>query len=359
MDFAEKTKNIISGNEKNQQDDKELYTHPSYIMQERIIEELSGIPGDKLNFSSDAAIVPPEMIQASPGMSGEIAATWSAAFLSEINTIPVNDDKGSVLYVGPVDPIARTGVRKPMDSVSMEPRFYHCRQVNFDFYISYDDIDRFSGVKNYPQMVRAAVEHRRSLDRLHIGFNGLSRAEFLSDPYEFPDCRDCKKGWLEKYRSEAPERVIDGLSVSSDKAPGTHGTIDGLVFDVWDAAIDERWQHDLVAVCNYSILHKKYFPLINNLDTSQMNQEILVNQELIKKPMLGNIPAVTAPFFPENTVLVTSLKNLSLYWQNGSIRRFIKNEPDYNRIAFYESANEDYIVENYDAGCLIEGIEWK
>ncbi|EEL9685942.1 P2 family phage major capsid protein, partial [Salmonella enterica] len=97
----------------------------------------------------------------------------------------------------------------------------------------------------------------------------------------------------------------------------------------------------------------------NNLDTSRMNAEILVNEKIIKNPMLGNLPAVTAPFFPEDAVLITSLKNLSLYWQEGSIRKLIKDEPHYDRLAFYESWNEDYIIENYEAGCLIDGIIWK
>ncbi|EBI6302837.1 phage capsid protein [Salmonella enterica] len=334
--------------------------HPAQAMYERVIEEFSGVSHEKLVFSADAAIVPRDVVLPSPAQTGERAATWSAAFLSEINIIPVTQDKGEVLYLGPTDPLARTGIRAPRDSVSMDQRFYYCQQVNFDTSISYSDLNRFSGLENYPRLVRAAVDNRRNLDLLLIGFNGTHHAD-VSNPEIYPNREDCGMGWLEKYRTEARERVISGLSVSSRETmtTGTHYSIDGLIQDVWGSAIDERWHYDLVAVCNYSLLHRKHFPLINNLDTSRMNTEILVNEKIIKNPMLGNLPAVTAPFFPEDAVLITSLKNLSLYWQEGSIRKLIKDEPHYDRLAFYESWNEDYIIENYEAGCLIDGITWK
>ncbi|ECE6503345.1 hypothetical protein DRK09_13480, partial [Salmonella enterica subsp. salamae] len=132
--------------------------HPAQAMCERIIEEFSGVSHEKLVFSADAAIVPRDVVLPSLAQIGEKAATWSAAFLSEINIIPVTDSKGSVIYLGPTDPLARTGTRDPRNAVSMEPRFYYCQQVNFDTSISYRDLDRFSGLKNYPKIVRAAVD---------------------------------------------------------------------------------------------------------------------------------------------------------------------------------------------------------
>ncbi|MFP1452448.1 hypothetical protein ACLB1N_14940 [Escherichia coli] len=55
--------------------------------------------------------------------------------------------------------------------------------------------------------------------------------------------------------------------------------------------IDEQWQEGIVAVCSHNTLVRKQWPLINRLDPSQMNQEILLNEEIIKNPVLGNLPA--------------------------------------------------------------------
>ncbi|MCK3374146.1 phage major capsid protein, P2 family, partial [Escherichia coli] len=131
------------------------------------------------------------------------------------------------------------------------------------------------------------------------------------------------------------------------------------VLDAWQSMIDEQWQEGIVAVCSHNTLVRKQWPLINRLDPSQMNQEILLNEGIIKNPVLGNLPAVTVPFFPDNAVLITPLANLCLYWQRGSVRGLVKNEPQYNRLAFYESCNLDWVVGQYEAGCLLDGIDWK
>ena len=55
-------------------------------------------------------------------------------------------------------------------------------------------------------------------------------------------------------------------------------------------------------------------------------------------------------------MLITSLQNLSLYYQTGGRRRFVKEAPEKNRIENYESSNDAYVVEDYGFGCLIENI---
>ncbi len=63
------------------------------------------------------------------------------------------------------------------------------------------------------------------------------------------------------------------------------------------------------------------------------------------------------PFFPANAIMITSLKNLSYYWQIGSARRAVKDEPEYDRVANYESINDAFMVEEYAKACLIENIQ--
>ncbi|MFO6130665.1 P2 family phage major capsid protein, partial [Pseudomonas aeruginosa] len=58
-----------------------------------------------------------------------------------------------------------------------------------------------------------------------------------------------------------------------------------------------------------------------------------------------------------SSVMVTTLKNLSLYWQIGGRRRYLKEVPEKNRIENYESSNDAYVVEDYGLGCLVENIE--
>jgi hypothetical protein len=64
------------------------------------------------------------------------------------------------------------------------------------------------------------------------------------------------------------------------------------------------------------------------------------------------------PFFPANSMLITPLENLSLYWQEGTRRRTIVDNAKRDRIENYESSNDAYVVEDYGAGCLIENIAY-
>ncbi|RRE43834.1 hypothetical protein EAO28_18940 [Klebsiella pneumoniae] len=80
---------------------------------------------------------------------------------------------------------------------------------------------------------------------------------------------------------------------------------------------------------------------------------------MLKNPTIGGLPAVVVPFFPDDAVWVTPLSNISLYWQKNGVRKQAKDEPEYNRLAMYESRNDAYMVENYEAGCLIDGIDWR
>lgn len=56
-------------------------------------------------------------------------------------------------------------------------------------------------------------------------------------------------------------------------------------------------------------------------------------------------------------MLITSFSNLAIYIQNGTARRQIIDNPKRDRIEDYQSASEAFVVERYEAGCLIENIE--
>lgn len=49
--------------------------------------------------------------------------------------------------------------------------------------------------------------------------------------------------------------------------------------------------------------------------------------------------------------------NLSIYWQEGTHRRLLDEVAKRDRIENYESINEDYVIEDYAAGCLVENIQ--
>ncbi|MGB8667754.1 MAG: P2 family phage major capsid protein, partial [Serratia inhibens] len=51
------------------------------------------------------------------------------------------------------------------------------------------------------------------------------------------------------------------------------------------------------------------------------------------------------------------MDNLSIYWQEDTHRRHMVENSKRDRIENYESINEDYVVEDYACGALVENIE--
>ncbi len=51
------------------------------------------------------------------------------------------------------------------------------------------------------------------------------------------------------------------------------------------------------------------------------------------------------------------MSNLSIYVQTGKRRRHIREEPDADQVADYQSSNEAYVIEDFGASALVENIE--
>jgi hypothetical protein len=106
-----------------------------------------------------------------------------------------------------------------------------------------------------------------ALDRIAIGFNGKTRAK-TSDRTANPLLQDVNKGWLQAYRDQAAQRVMDhGATAGKVKvgAAGDYANLDALVYD-WsnshDRAVAPR-RHGARRDVRSRLLHDKYFPLIN------------------------------------------------------------------------------------------------
>lgn len=293
----------------------------------------------------------------------------SSDFLTRINIVPVTDQEGEKLGLGVTGTIAGTTDttqkdREPTDPSDLTSSKYKCQQINYDTALRYAKIDMWAKFKDFQTRLRDEIVKQQGRDRIMIGFNGVSRAA-TSDRTANPKLQDVGKGWLQKYREEAPARVMKEGAVGTGKIRvGTHAgadyaNLDALVMDAANHLIDEVYQDDpeLVVICGRDLLSDKYFPIVNK---DQPNTEALAADIIMSQKRIGNRPAIQVPFFPANALLITRLDNLSIYYQEGSRRRSIMDNPKRDRIENYESSNDDYVVEDYRGGCLVENItlEW-
>lgn len=294
----------------------------------------------------------------------------SSEFLTRINMTPVAELKGEKVGVGVNGSIASTTdtdggkERQTADFTSLESNKYECQQVNFDFHMRYNQLDLWARYQDFQLRIRNAIAKRQALDFIMAGFNGISRAA-TSDRAKNPMLQDVAVGWLQKYRNEAPARVMsnitgeDGAVISPVIRIGKGGdyaNLDAVVMDATNNLIAPWHQEspDLVVICGRKLLADKYFPLVNQ---EQPNTEAMAADVIVSQKRIGNLPAVRVPFFPANAIMVTTLENLSIYIMDESHRRHIEENAKRDRVENYESMKIDYVIEDYAAGCLIENIE--
>jgi P2 family phage major capsid protein len=326
--------------------------YAAYIAQ---VAALSGVASATEKFSVDPTIQ----------QTLESKMTESTDFLGRINVVGVAEQQGEKLGLGIGGPVAGTtntavADRATTDLSTLDANGYYCTQTNFDTHLKYSKLDAWAKFPDFQPRIRDAILTRQALDRIMIGFNGTSRAA-TSNKVANPLLQDVNKGWLQKYREFAPERVMDevveesGLIKIGAGAGDDYNNLDALVIDMIDNLIDPWYQEDtgLVALIGRGLLADKYFPLVN---TTQDPSEQLAAQVIISQKRIGGIPAVSVPYFPAGKILVTRFDNLSLYWQEGARRRAVIDNPKRDQIENYESSNDAYVVEDYGCGALAENI---
>jgi len=322
------------------------------------IAKLNGVDSAAVSFSVD------------PTTQQKLEARMqeSSDFLGKINLIGVDELTGEKVGVGVSTTIAsRTdttggGERQPLDVAALDNNKYTCSQTNFDTAIRYSQLDAWAKFPNFQTLVRDAIVQRQALDRIMIGFNGTSVAATTNRATN-PLLQDVNKGWLQQYRDNAPQRVLAsgktaGKVIIGSGAGADYANLDALVYDVVSNLIDPWHRRDpgLIVILGRDLMHDKYFPLVNK---SQPATETLATDLILSQKRVGGLQAAEVPFVPDGGLLVTSLANLSLYYQLGGRRRFIQEKPSKNRIENFESSNDAYVVEDYGLGCVVEKIEFE
>jgi len=312
-------------------------------------------------------------------------------FLGLINIENVPQQSGQTLALESTRPIAsRTDTsggtrRNPSDPTDNgESNTYNCLQTNFDWSRRYDKLDAWRHKPDFERLLAMAILKQQGRDLIMAGWNGTSRAA-TTDIVTYPLLQDLAEGWLHKIRTTAPAQVFDdgNLTVHSDgsnddalkaifvKADATlydanldnaitgeadYSSLDALVLDAKRMMPEwHRRDTELVVIVGADLVDDKLFSIAQN--TGATATEVEATDRILRSTKtLGGLPAVQVPYFPANAVLITRLDNLSIYNQEGTRRRRLVDEPDYDRIANYESVNMDYVVEDYELVVLVENI---
>lgn len=287
----------------------------------------------------------------------------SSDFLKLINMVPVTNQAGEKVGIGVAAPHAgRTDTtqreRKTSDLSVLDPQGYFCVKTDYDTHLRYAMLDAWRHHPDFAVKVQNAQLRSEALARIMVGFNGV-RAAAETNRDQNPLLQDVNKGWLQHVRERASERVLNAGKGGTGKVKigkgGDYANLDAAVFDL-KMLLEPWYQEDtqLVAIVSGDLLHDKYMPIINGQSaaTEKLAADIIISQK-----RLGGQQAYKAPYMPGLTVMLTRLDNLSIYSQEGSRRRHIKDKPERDRVETYSSSNDAYVVEDLGCVAILENIE--
>ncbi|MGR6861806.1 phage major capsid protein, P2 family [Aliivibrio salmonicida] len=283
-------------------------------------------------------------------------------FLKRINIIPVINQKGEALGLGASGMIAsRTDTsngktRKTKAAHSVKAMPYLCEQINFDTHMRYSQLDAFAHLKNFNTIISNQIREQIDANKTTIGFYGES-CEVNTDAAANPNGEDVCKGWFQAIRDHNTKAMLKQGKTANEIRIGEGGdfiNLDLAVMNVkgllHDACENDA---DLIAIIGSDLLaYDKAKFYAKNGNTPSEKSKIEEAQVI---GTYGGLPAVSVPGFPPSGILVTSYKNLSLYIQEGSIRRSVgKQNDERDQVENFESMNIAYVIEQLEKAAAVE-----
>lgn len=327
-----------------------------------MISDVAAAQGISKEQVSNGYTIAPAAVQI---MYDEIAQ--NTELLQKINLRPKTEKVGEVIGLSSgligsnTDTTGAGKERKPKPIHNLSGRKYSLEKTNFDAALRYDEIDQWAHLTDFPKHINKKIAESIALSLVTIGMNGTSRADD-SDASANTMLQDVAKGWLQKMREENKARCIGtaGTSVTSvPHGPGAtnYKNLDAVVTDALNI-MDERFadRSDFVVLTSRRTVGDKYLRIVNK--SGDTATEIEAGGRLNKERTLGGLPVMYVPNMPQNTLLITPLSNLSIYYQISGERRLIVDNPRKDQLESLQSKNIDFIVEEYGAAVLIENLKY-
>jgi len=281
-----------------------------------------------------------------------------------INVTPVSEitgDKVNLSLSGLVTSrtdTSTTGERTAKSLAQLDAQPYALKKTESDVALKYATIDSWAKFPDFAARYAAAVAAAIGNDRVRIGFNGTSAAT-ASNIGTNPLLQDVNKGWLQLIReyNAGSQYVIGTGPLPIQLGGATFPNLDTLVYSAVNKLAEQfREDPDLVVMLGRGVVqyskNKGYMANGNTpTEKGKLNEALVVDT-------YGGLPAVVPPFFPANALVVTSLKNLSIYWQDTSWRRQQIDNPKKDQYEDFNSRQEGYVVEIEEKAALIENITY-
>ncbi|MFC6633543.1 phage major capsid protein, P2 family [Microbulbifer taiwanensis] len=289
----------------------------------------------------------------------------SDAFLQAVNVVPVDEIKGekvigSAAGLVPKRTDTDNNDRQTSDVLSLGSKGYELFPTEFDTHIKWATIDAWAKFPDFQERYGKWVRKAIALARIRVGWVGTSAAA-VTNPVANPNGEDVNKGWLQLLREyNGGAQWFDGSTgtqMANEIRIGAGGDFENL--DSAVHAVKQMINHlhrgagDLVAIVGEDLVAEEKAALYKALGQKPTEKERIEN-EVVSKVYAGLPLKTDVPFFPARGILITSLDNLSIYYQTDSWRRQVSDNPKRSRVEDYNSVNEGYVIEDEEKAAGVE-----
>ncbi len=277
-----------------------------------------------------------------------------SGFLPQINVVPVTDMQGENILGGLPGPISgridtsADKERVPRDVLNLSAYPYVLVQTNSDVCIRYVTLDSWAKFPNMFERFQRYTTERIANDRELVGWYGKSAAK-NTDISKNPMLQDVNKGWIQYMRDNLPKNILEtGKKKAGEIRVGKGGDFEGLDHAVSDlvTGIPLYLRKDLTVLIGDELILWEKQRLYKSISLSP-KEKTSATQSLMSFGGVGDWQ--TPSNFPPRGLVITPTKNLSIYYQEESWRRHLKDKPEKDRWEDFNSRNEGYTVETPEA----------
>lgn len=296
------------------------------------------------------------------------------AFLSQINTMMVDQLMGDVLAFGVPDTITgRTNtlqgdgsLRRPTDPTALQQRSYHCREIEQDAILTWKKIDRWGHLVDFYSRFKASVRFAQQRDMLLMMWNGQGHSA-TTNKADHPLLQDVMRSFPQYMIEEYPENVV-GVNVDP-AAPGGY-TVDEI--RIGPGAGDNGFENIDIAVNYLRSMHiHRLFRKRGSMraligdqllikDKQQMMgvpntklTERVAAQILAKTDAVGETTRAESDELPDHMIMVSELNNFSHYWLEDSVRaQYDEQSHGKKGVVNYYYKECDNVMETAEAAAL-------
>jgi P2 family phage major capsid protein len=280
-------------------------------------------------------------------------------FLKKVNMFDVQQIVGQAVTVGSdMLSTGRDKTRFAGTTPDIDGYEYKLSVTDTVIYITWARLAEWAnsgGQKEFEKKLMEYITAQIGNDMLRVAMNGTHAAK-VTDLTKYPNGEDINEGWHARILRVAPEQIVgsrldDGAEIYFDPdgtrdADGNplfdYKTLDAMVSDLINNNINPAFRNaaDLVVLVGQDLVAAAQYRLYTEADKPTEHNAA----QKLDKSIAGR-PAYVVPYMPGKRLVVTSLKNLSIYTQKGTKRRKTKDNDDLGRVESFLWRFEGYMVE--------------